>query len=193
MTQKNNDPNPRLNSEGADAELIALSTIYARHQGELLSFVRGKVGNGPPDPDDIVQQAFANYAARDDRTSIRSPIAFLIRTAGNLIHDHFRRSATRLNVSANGSEFDELLSAHDELSPEVVVLGRQRFSIVMAAMRALPRRQRRFLLRNRIEGLSYTAIAKANGVSVSTVLREVEAAVEACQTALIKMTNEDDE
>ena len=169
-----------------------LAQIYADYQDELFVFVRGKVGSGPPDPDDIVQQAFANYAACDDRASIRNPIAFLVRTAGNLIHDHFRRSATRLNVSADGAALDEMIETRDELSPEIVVLGRERFSIVMAALEALPSRQRRFLLMNRIEGMSYTAIAKAESVSVSTALREVEAAVAACQAALMRMTSDDE-
>ena len=169
-----------------------LAQIYADYQDELFVFVRGKVGSGPPDPDDIVQQAFANYAARDDRASILNPIAFLVRTAGNLIHDHFRRSATRLNVSADGAALDEMIDTRDELSPEIVVLGRERFSIVMATLGSLPNRQRRFLLLNRIQGMSYTAIAKAEGVSVSTALREVEAAVAACQAALMRMTSDDE-
>ena len=127
-----------------------LAQIYAEHQGELFAFVRGKVGSGPPDPDDIVQQAFANYAASDNRAAILNPIAFLVRTAGNLTHDHFRRFATRFNVSADSGALDKMIQTHDELSPEIVVLGRERFSIVMRALNSLPIRQRRFLLLNRI-------------------------------------------
>lgn len=175
-----------------DAAPKSLAQIYADCQNELFVFVRGKVGSGPPDPDDIVQQAFANYAARDNRASIRNPIAFLVRSADNLIRDHFRRSATRLNVNADGAALDEMIDTRDELSPEIVVLGRERFSILMATLGSLPSRQRRFLLLNRIEGMSYTAIAKAEGVSVSTALREVEAAVAACQAALMRMTSDDE-
>ena len=185
--------NKRETAQAAkSAAPMSLAQIYTNHREELYQFVRGKVGSGPPDPEDIVQQAFANYAARDNPTSIENPGGFLVRTAHNLISDYFRRSATRLNITMDEARLEAALTDHDEISPEIVVLGRERFQCVMKALQALPRRQRRFLLLNRLNGLSYTAIAKANGVSVSTALREVESGVAACQAALARMLNDDD-
>ena len=148
---------------------------------------------GPPDPDDIVQQAFANFAALDNRKAIERPIAFLMSTTRNLITDHFRRSARRNTETVDASRFDDILDTYDELSPEIVILDRERFHCVMDALRSLPTRQRQFLLLNRIEGLSYTAIAKANGVSISTARREVEAGVAACHAVVEAMTDGTDD
>jgi len=169
----------------------SLGDVFNSHYDEILNYVRGKVGAGPPDPDDITQQTFANFAAHGDRASIRNPVGFLVRIAGNLIIDHARKSGTRLNVSANGDDFDFIAGARDEISPEIVVLSRERFDCVIAALAQLPRRQRRFVLLNRLEGLSYTDIARQNGVSESTARREVEAGVAYCRRALNELMNDD--
>lgn len=73
----------RMASSGEDGGPTpkSLAEIYAAHRHDLLKFVRGKVGKGPPEPDDIVQQAFANFAGLDDRKSVANPIGFLMSTA----------------------------------------------------------------------------------------------------------------
>ena len=169
-----------------------LKDVFADYYHEILRIVRSKVGNGPPDPEDIVQQAFANYAATDDRGAIRNPAAFLTRAATNLIADHSRRSATKLNVSATDEGEDFFAGHHDELSPEIVVIGRESLHQVISALEELPRRQRRFLLLNRLDGISYADISRQNGVSAATVRREVEAGVAYCRKALANKTTKDD-
>lgn len=178
---------PVQRDEGAPSLQAVFDACYA----DVFAFARGKVGFGPPDPDDIVQQAFANFAALEDRSSVRNPVAFLISSAGNLITDHARKSATRFNVNVSGAEFDFIVADHDELSPEIVLLGRERFDCVVAALKQLPRRRRRFVLLNRLEGMSYTEIARQNGVSEATARREVEAGVAFCREALARLMNDE--
>ena len=168
-----------------------LAAVFSESYRDVFAFVRGRVGAGPPDPDDIVQQAFANFAAMDDRSGVNNPTAFLVRTAGNLITDHARKSATRLNVSVNNDELDFIVGDRDEISPEIVVLGRERLALVVAALERLPRRQRRFVLLNRLEGKSIADIALHNGVSQSTARREIEAGLEFCRQALAELMNDD--
>lgn len=68
----------------AVAESDALAGLYERYRRELVAFVRMKVG-GPPEPEDVAQQAFVNYAALDDPAAVRNPRAFLYRTAANIV------------------------------------------------------------------------------------------------------------
>lgn len=168
-----------------------LHALYTRHIEEVVSFARGKVGAGPPDPEDIAHQAFANYAALEDPKAVRNPIGFVMRTASNLIADHFRRSETKTTFAVDNMILADLIEAVEEIGPETVVLGRERLERVMAALQELPRRQRRFLLLNRIDGVSYTEIARRNGVSSSTAHREVEAAAAFCQRALAELMSDD--
>lgn len=176
-----------LSENDGSRALPSLGDVFKNNYAEVLRFVRSRVGAGPPDPDDIVQQAFAKFASHTSRDRVRNPTAFLIRVSSNLIKDHARKSATRFNVSVNGDEFDSISNVRDEISPEIVVLGRERLNAVLSALKKLPRRQRRFVLLNRIEGQGIKEIAAQNGVSQSTARREVENGVAACRQALTNL------
>lgn len=184
MTRK--DPVPSREGAGAPG----LADLYARYRAELVAFARRRVGAGPPEPDDLAQQAFANFAGLSDPDKVKNPRAFLYRTLANLIADDRKSSRRRHGVDVDDAELEDLIQDHDEISPEIVLLDRERFSLVAAAIRALPRRQRRFLLLNRLEGMSLTDIARRNGVSISTARREVETAIGVCRRAISQ--NSDD-
>ena len=164
----------------------AISRLFRDHAPELTGFVRNKVGEGPPEADDIMQQAFAQFASLSPskRADIENPRAFLFRTANNLITDYYRRASTRTSVQMGEEDPDSFQSERDELTPEIVLLSRERYRAVSEAVADMPKRQRRFFLLNRLSGWSYRKIARASGVSVGTVCREIELALAACRVAL---------
>tara|TARA_B100000614_G_scaffold260706_1_gene288285 strand:- start:6170 stop:6739 length:570 start_codon:yes stop_codon:yes gene_type:complete len=162
----------------------SLPALYERHRDELAAFARGRVGNGPPEPDDLVQQAFANFAGVQNPGNVRNPRAFLFRIVSNLIADHYRREPALPRLDIHDEQHEALFEDGEHRQPEIILLDRERFSEVATAIRALPQRQRRFLLLNRLEGMPYTEIARRNGVSHMTAKREVDAAIRACQRAL---------
>lgn len=172
-----------------------LQELYARHRSELVAYARRRVGAGPPDPEDLVQQAFANFAGLVDPQKVRNPGSFLRRAISNLIADHFRDPfARRGPVPAAGRDEegeDSETGPADELSPEIILLDRERFAQVAAAIRAMPQRQAMFFVLNRFEGMSLTEISKRYGASVATVWRDVEAAVLACQDAMAQGGGDD--
>lgn len=168
-----------------------LESVYKRHWEELCRYLNCRFGAGPPDPEDIAQQTFVNYAALDDISAVRHPRAFLFRTASNLVADYRRSAAFRRNVSAEGMDIDEILDEHEAITPEVALIDRCRYEYVLSVLNTLPRRQRRFLILNRFQGMNCTEIAKRSGVSVSTAYREVEAAVFACRAALTKLDGDE--
>ncbi|MEM8572896.1 MAG: sigma factor, partial [Pseudomonadota bacterium] len=74
-----------------------ISVLYQEYAAELAEGLRKRFGNGPPDPDDVAQEAFQKVLERGDLSTIKNLRAFLWRTARNLIlsskrSDH-RRSA----------------------------------------------------------------------------------------------------
>ena len=51
----------------------ALREILERYRADLLAHVKRKVGDGPPGPAGITQQALANYVAMANRDGVRQP------------------------------------------------------------------------------------------------------------------------
>ena len=164
----------------------AMGELFRSYGGDLRHFIWSIVGEGPPDPEDIAQQTFANYAASrlKNESSIDNPRAFLFRTASNLIKDYFKSAAARSTVQIGDADIDEYNGELDELTPEVVLLSRERYACVMGAVETLTRRQKRFLVLNRLNGLSYREIARQSGVGLATVARELEIALGVCRLAL---------
>ena len=187
MTRKSSK---RHSEEARDRE-DCLAALFDNHRDELVVFARSKVGEGPPDPEDITQQAFARYAALSNPNSILNKRAFLYRTVTNLILDYFKAADYRRSVAVAPKDIEEISVDHDQISPEIVLLDKERYSLVLKVVENLPRRQRRFLILNRFDGMSYTEIAERNGVSISTARRDVELAVGKCRQALARLNDHD--
>src|SRR3982751_272673 len=64
-----------------------MEAVYARHWSELCHYIKKHYGAGPPDPEDVAQEAFMKFAAIDDRDAIDNPRAYLFRTAHNVLVD----------------------------------------------------------------------------------------------------------
>jgi RNA polymerase sigma-70 factor (ECF subfamily) len=169
--------NPAANLHG-----IALDALYRRHWLELCRYVRRTFGAGPPEPEDVAQQAFMSFAAVDDPVDIAHPRAYLFRTAHNIVVDERRRSA------GQGATVLELHPAaaekSDDRTPERVLMGKERLAVLSAAIRALPKERRRSFLFNRLHGLSCAEIARRTGYSDSAVKKHVAQAMDALEAAL---------
>ena len=183
----------RQKTREANSSSTTLATLFDRYRSELVAFARTKVGDGPPDPEDLAQQAFARFAALKEPQRVSNERAFLYRTVANLVIDHFKGADYRRSVPCDPSDFEDLSVDRDQISPEIVLLDKERYALVLAAVEKLPRRQRRFLILNRLEGMSYTEIAARNGVCISTARREVEIAVGACRQALLRLNDYDED
>lgn len=157
--------------------------LYAQFWQELCRYVRAKFGGGPPEPADVVQSAFARFAAIDHLGSIENPRAFLYATTRNIVIDHRRRTRTQAahaqSLLADAGE--EIL---DGITPERVLLGKETLRIVRETIRRLPRKQRRVLVLHRLHNQSFTDISRRTGWSQSDVRRQVCKAIAAVERAL---------
>jgi RNA polymerase sigma-70 factor (ECF subfamily) len=161
-----------------------VATLYARHRSELIAYVRRRFGAGPPDPEDIAQQAFANYAALGSRDAVANPRAFLFRTAHNIVLNDRKRARIGGRFFDSNPNPKEVCEARDDFNPEVVLTGRERYSVIETVIRAMPLKRRQCLLLNRIEGLSYVDIGRRLGLSESSVRKQVALAIRDCGAAL---------
>jgi RNA polymerase sigma factor (sigma-70 family) len=162
-----------------------LSDLYRRCRKELVAFVRQRFGSGPPDPEDIAQQAFANFAALGPDEPVANPRAFLFRTAHNIAVNHRKHQRVGRRFLESNPDPREIREERDDLDPQVVLLSREQYSLIETVIRGMPQKRRRALLLNRLEGLSYVEIGRRLGLSESAVRKQVAAAIRECGAALL--------
>ncbi|MBS0364830.1 MAG: sigma-70 family RNA polymerase sigma factor [Proteobacteria bacterium] len=169
--------------EGAPAMVqhdAGMDVLYARHWSELCHYIRSRFGPGPPDPEDVAQDAFTRFMAIDDRKAIDNPRAYLFRTAHNVLVDEHRRLALR-----GASPTDaEVRPESDDRTPERVLDGQERLAILTRSLRAMPAARRRSFLLNRLQGLSCAAIARMTGYSDSAVKKHIDLALRDIEASL---------
>lgn len=159
----------------------ALTELYRRHWRELCRYVASAFGAGPPDPEDVAQAAFAQYAALPAH-SVGQPRAFLYRSARNFVIDHHRKNVVRVRFAKDALSNPE--TAVDDLHAERVLSSRQRLAIIETTIRNMEPRQRTVFIMNRIHELSFAEIARRTSIPESTVKRLVGVALIACERAL---------
>ena len=157
-----------------------MDVLYARHWAELCHYIKKHFGPGPPDPEDIAQDAFMRFVAIEDRQAIENPRAYLFRTAHNVLIDEHRRLALR-----NAGPADtETRSPSDDRTPERVLVGQERLEILTRSLRAMPAARSRSFLLNRLQGLSCAAIARMTGYSESAIKKHIDVALRDLEAAL---------
>jgi RNA polymerase sigma-70 factor (ECF subfamily) len=162
-----------------------LSDLYGRYRHELIAFVRRKFGKGPPEPEDVAQQAFANFAACAPAGSVANPRAFLYRCAHNIVLNHLKHERAGARFFERAPDPKEICEARADWDPEVVLAGREQYRLLEATIRAMPLARRQMFLLNRVEGLSYAEIGRRLGRSESVVRKQVALAIRACGAVLL--------
>ncbi|WP_162906600.1 RNA polymerase sigma factor [Algihabitans albus] len=154
----------------------ALASLHRDHWRDLCRYLAASFGQGPPEPEDIAQLAFARVAAHEDFRSIENPKAFLWRVAQNIALSEKRSQAVR---DRRPQEIDGLPlgSRDEEVTPERVLVAKQQIAVIAAALDAMPAKRRRMLVLNRIEGLSFAEIARRTSLSQTAVKKHVARAM----------------
>jgi len=180
---------------GAGPSDTRLDVLYRDHFTELCANIRKSFGAGPPEPEDAVQSAFAKFASLENPEKIRDARAYLYIAARNVVLDHKRTAKVANAYIAEQIALDHELKL-EGITLERVVVSRQRFNTLVAAMRTLPRKQQVILAMSRLEGKSYSEIRKETGWSAGDISRNMTAGISALVIALKRAQmikeNEDD-
>lgn len=161
-----------------------LQALYLSFKDTLVAQLTARFGPGPPEPEDIAQQAFERLQAREDLADIKQLENFVWISACNLIRSDFRAQRVRRDHAREAAEgvFFDLC---DEIGPERVLLAREQIGIVMDALDELPARRRELFLLNRVEGLTPEQAGKAHGISRTAAARHIGLASAAVSKALL--------
>ena len=180
--QDSNDSGDRSTKAIDDKRL--LEDLYRQYSEELRRYLSKILGSGPPDPEDICQEAFRRLAETKNLHKINSLNAFLWRTAQNAIVSEQRKSSVRTKhaLSVEQIFYPE---KGDGLSPERVLLARSELSVISDVLANMEEKRREVLIMSRFDGLSLADIARRLGVARPTVSKrlsqamlELDAAVE---------------
>lgn len=165
-----------------DEQRRLVCDLYKAHWKGICGYVRAHFGAGPPEPEDVAQTAFVRFVTADSGR-IENPQAFLYSTARNLVIDHHRHAKREQAFIRTQSAIntDEMPS---DLTPDNVLVQAERFRILAEALEQVPLAQRRMVLLNRFEGLSYAEIGQRFGMSPETVRKRVERTIATCLKAL---------
>jgi transmembrane sensor len=152
-----------------------IAELYTRYSDELRKHLQRKFGAGTAEAEDVVHQAFANLAALEDPAVPRNPRAYLYSTTSHIFIDERRR----LSSWRRGVEPNLLISQSqaDEITPERVLMAKERVALLGRVLARLPHARRRSLLLNRMHGLSCAEIARRDGYSESAVKKHITLAM----------------
>ncbi|MEM9262019.1 MAG: RNA polymerase sigma factor [Pseudomonadota bacterium] len=186
IKQVHRPADPKNNSQkdaGKTDDAAALEAIYADYHADLTRYLRKAFGDGPPDPEDVAQEAFARLADQKDLSLIDNLRGFLWRTARNLTISDKRRNATRTRFDYEVEHLYFAVSS-PECDPSRVIEVREQLKIIRAVLDQMPERRRKAFLWQRIDGLSFTDIGKKLGIDRRAVVRHISIAATDIEIAL---------
>jgi len=156
-----------------------LAGAYLEKRTQLLRFFTARTGS-EAEAQDIVQEIFLRIEGVDS-ASVANAGAYFYKLGSNILLDRVRaRRRARAREDAYAATRSDLTPegpADDVPSPEAVWAARRRLERVMSVVDAFPTQRRRVFVMHKIEGLSYSEVAEALGVSKSAVEKHMIAAL----------------
>ena len=151
-----------------------LLRTYREYERELLRFLGRRLGS-PALASDIAQDLYVKLLDSKEQPAVRDRRAYLFSMAANLASDHQRVEKRRSEILA---EIDGLVWRRtEERTPERHAMARAELDYLEAAVAELPARCRQVFHLSRYQGKSQAEIAEALGIGLTTVYKDLKAAI----------------
>ncbi|PZQ50684.1 MAG: RNA polymerase subunit sigma-70 [Rhodovulum sulfidophilum] len=157
-----------MTAPGAD-----FSDLYLRESGRLRR-IGAAITADPRDAEEVTQEVFVRLLA--GRVEPRG-LGLLTRMTRNLAIDRLRR---RRGHAAARPTLALTAAPVEARCPEAALAAREDLRDLARLLAGMPARRRRTFLLSRLEGLPQAEIARQLGVSLSTVEKDLRAALELC-------------
>lgn len=132
--------------------------------------------------DDLVQEVFLSLQSRRSEEPIENIGGYLFAVAGNVLLHY--RDESRRSVAYFEAAGEETVLAAPDPSPERQISGYEDLRRLVAALEHLPERTRDVFVLHRFEEMTYSAIARSLGISVSAVEKQIMNALRALKAHL---------
>lgn len=129
----------------------------------------------PPEIDDLVQEVALRMHLRRGELPVGNLEGYVFQVARSVLTDHARRDQVRARSSH--VPLEEYHHPVEGRSPERVLHGKEQLQQLVAAVGKLPDRTRQAFVLHRFEEMSYAAIARHMGISVSAVEKHIMKAI----------------
>ncbi|BCA56602.1 DNA-directed RNA polymerase sigma-70 factor [Nitrospira sp. KM1] len=151
-----------------------LGALFLAHEPELRAYLTRKL-RCPHMAADFTQEIFLRFAELPAANVIDNVRSYLYRTAHNLIIDHFRKEERQQTFS---TDHEALLAIPKEATAiDDALAAQQELLRLQTAVQHLPARTQLVFRLNRIEGLTYTEVARRLKISESSVQKHLTKAL----------------
>ena len=170
----------RLDSGGvlSSDQRRLLESCYDTFFAPLVSGLKQLHGSDGFDAEDIAHRAFEKLAQALGQTTIHNPEAFVWRVAQNFALQHKRKQSLDYRYAQNARNGAAGADRH-EITPERMALADEELAVINRALLAMNERRRQIFLLHTIDGMNYTAIAAALGISRPAVAKHLAKAAAA--------------
>ncbi|MAO54652.1 MAG: RNA polymerase subunit sigma [Rhodospirillaceae bacterium] len=157
-----------------------LLRAYHEYEWELLRFLGRRLGSRSLAAD-IAHDLYVKLLRTEGEPPVRDRRAYLFTMAANLATDHMRVEKRRGEILAetDGAAWRQ----SEDLTPERHAVARAELAEMDAVLAALPARCRRVFFLARFDGLSQPQIAAELGIGITTVYKDLKAALAALTEA----------
>ena len=180
----------------SEGDTVAFAVLMERYRPRLSGFFRS-LGAAPEAAEDLLQETFIRlWGARERYRPEARFSTYLMEIARNLWlneRDRVRRRPAMAPLEGTGGAAGalELAQADARAQPEEVALARERRDRILAAVDALPERQKLVFVLSQSEGMRYREIAESLRIPEGTVKYRMHEAVHALRRALDGLLEED--
>ncbi len=149
-----------------------LSDAFIENRVKYLRFLKARVRNDAT-AEDLLQDLFIKITQAKLPETIEKPESFIYRMASNLMLDHIRASKRRQNRNQDWTDQATTQVGNAMASNIVpiddVIIAREKLDAVRKSLETLSPKSREAFRRAKFQGQSYSEIAEAMYISVSTV------------------------
>jgi len=155
--------------------------LYRDHESWLKRWLRRRLSCHHT-AEDLAHDTFLRLLRRRTPPELHEPRAYLARIAHGLVIDHSRRRTLEQAYLESLASMPQRSAPSPEQSREII----DSLAHVDALLDGLKPRARDAFLLSRLDGLSHARIAERQGVSLSTVEKDIAAALKHCYRALLE-------